>query len=84
MSDLSESVPNLELLMDIPVKITAELNSTTKSIEEILQFEPGSVVRLDQLTASPIDLYANRKLVARGEVIAVGKNLGVKVTQLLS
>jgi len=84
MSDLSESVPNLEILMDIPVKMTAELNSAVKSVEDILRLEPGAVVRLDQLAVSPVDLYANRKLVARGEVVTVRKNLGIKVTELLS
>jgi flagellar motor switch protein FliN/FliY len=74
--------PNLDLLLDIPLKVSAGLASVTKSAADVLDLKVGAVVDFDKSATSPIELYANRKLVARGEVVLVGKNLGIRVTRL--
>ena len=74
---------NLEVLLDIPVKITVELGSCQLPMREVLQLAPGSVIQLDQAAEAPVDLYVNHKLVARGEVVVVEDCFGIKVTEIL-
>lgn len=75
--------PNLEVLLDIPVKISVELGSCQLPMREVLQLAAGSVVQLDQAAEAPVDLYVNHKLVARGEVVVVEDCFGIKVTEIL-
>ncbi|HEY3863220.1 MAG TPA: flagellar motor switch protein FliN [Verrucomicrobiae bacterium] len=74
---------NLELLLDVRVKLTIELGSCQMPMREVLQLAPGSVVKLDQAAQHPVNLYANQKQIARGEVVVVNDCYGVKITELL-
>ena len=74
---------NLELLLDVRVELTIELGSCRMPLREILQLAAGSVVKLDQAAQHPVNLYANQKQIARGEVVVVNDCYGVKITELL-
>jgi len=74
--------PNLELLLDVRVKLTIELGSCQMPLRDVLQMGPGSVVKLDQAAQHPVILYANQKQIARGEVVIVNDCYGVKITEL--
>lgn len=77
-----ESFPGLGLILDIPLKLSAELSSSTRVTEDVLGLNKGSVVEFDRISDNPVSLYANRKLIARGEVVTMDGNLGVKITAL--
>lgn len=74
---------NLDLLMNVPLQITAELGRCKMQVAEILKLGTGSIVELDRLAGGPVDLLVNSKLVARGEVVAIDDNFGVRVTELI-
>ncbi len=74
---------NLELLLDVRVKLTIELGSCQMPLREVLQLTPGSVVKLDQAAQHPVNLYANQKHIARGEVVVVNDCYGIKITELI-
>jgi len=74
---------NLDLLMTVPLKLTAELGTCKMIVEDILKLGTGSIVELDRLAGGPVDLLVNDKLVARGEVIAIDDNFGVRITELI-
>jgi flagellar motor switch protein FliN/FliY len=74
---------NLDLLLSVPLKITAELGTCKMLVEDILKLGTGSIVALDRLAGGPVDLLVNDRLVARGEVIAIDDNFGVRVTELI-
>jgi flagellar motor switch protein FliN len=82
MDAKTTSPPNLELLLDVRVKLTIELGSCQMPLREVLQLAPGSVVKLDQAAQHPVNLYANQKQIARGEVVVVNDCYGVKITEL--
>ena len=73
---------NLELLLDVRVKLTIELGPCQMPLREVLQLAPGSVVKLDQAAQHPVNLYANQKQIARGEVVVVNDCYGIKITEL--
>jgi flagellar motor switch protein FliN/FliY len=75
---------NIDIVMDVPLEVTVELGRTRKKIREILEFAPGSVVELDKLAGEPIDIFVNGKFVARGEVVVIDENFGVRVTDIIS
>ena len=75
---------NLNLLLDIPLQVTVELGRQKKSVQEILDLSPGSVVELDKLAGEPVDILINQKLIAKGEVVVIEENFGVRVTDILS
>ena len=75
---------NLNLLMDIPLKVTVELGRTKKMIKEILEFTQGSIIELDKLAGEPVDILVNNKLIAKGEVVVIDENFGVRVTDIVS
>ncbi len=75
---------NINLLMDVPLQITVELGRTRKLIREILDLSAGSVVELDKLAGEPVDILVNGKLIAKGEVVVIDENFGVRVTDILS
>ncbi len=75
---------NLELLMDIPLKITVELGRTHKQIKDILELSQGSIVELDKLAGEPVDILVNNKLIAKGEVVVIDENFGVRVIDIIS
>ncbi|MBB5172067.1 flagellar motor switch phosphatase FliY [Texcoconibacillus texcoconensis] len=75
---------NLDMLMDIPLEVTVELGRTKKSIREILELSQGSVIELDKLAGEPVDILVNQKLIAKGEVVVIDENFGVRVTDIAS
>ena len=74
---------NLELLMDVSLPVIVELGRTRLSISEILDLGPGSVIELDKLAGEPADLYVNDVLFARGEVVVIEENFGVRITEII-
>jgi flagellar motor switch protein FliN/FliY len=74
---------NMDLLMNVPLEITAELGKCKMSVAEVLKIGEGSIVELDRLAGGPVDLLVNNKPVARGEVVAIDENFGVRVTELI-
>jgi flagellar motor switch protein FliN len=74
---------NIEVLMHVPLQVTAELGTCKMSVAEVLKLGAGSIVELDRLAGGPVDLLVNNKLIARGEVVAVDENFGVRVTELI-
>jgi flagellar motor switch protein FliN/FliY len=75
---------NLDLLMDVDLPVAIELGRTKLAISEILALGPGSVVELNKLAGEPVDLLVNSKVVARGEVVVIDENFGVRVTEIVS
>jgi flagellar motor switch protein FliN len=75
---------NLDVLLHVPLSVTAELGTCKMSVEEVLKLGAGSIIELDRLAGGPVDLMVNNKLIARGEVVAVDENFGVRVTELIS
>ncbi|MFH1688294.1 MAG: flagellar motor switch protein FliN [bacterium] len=77
-------IRNIDLLMDVNLPVSIELGRTQMSISDILSLGPGSVVELNKLAGEPVDLMVNYKIVARGEVVVIDENFGVRITQLLT
>ena len=75
---------NLDVLMNVPLQVTAELGKCKMSVSEVLKLGTGSIIELERLAGGPVDLLVNNKLVARGEVVAVDENFGVRVTELVA
>ena len=74
---------NIGLIMDVPLEVTVELGRTTKSISEILNFAPGTIIELDRIAGEPIDVLVNGKFVAKGEVVVIEESFGVRVTEII-
>lgn len=74
---------NIDLLLDVPLEVTVELGKTSKSIKEILDFAPGTVVELNRLAGEPIDVLVNGKYVAKGEVVVIGEIFGIRITDVI-
>lgn len=75
---------NLDLLLDIPLKVTVELGRTKQTVQEVLDLSPGSIVELDKLAGEPVDVLVNGKLIAKGEVVVIDENFGVRITDILN
>jgi flagellar motor switch protein FliN len=75
---------NLDMLLDIPLQVTVELGRTKKTIKDILEMSAGSIVELDKLAGEPVDIFVNHKMIAKGEVVVIDENFGVRVTEILS
>ena len=80
----SSEPSNIDLLMDVNLPVSIELGRTKMSISDILALVPGSVVELARLAGEPVDVMVNHKLVAKGEVVVVDENFGVRITQLIT
>ena len=74
---------NIDLIMDVPLEVTVELGRTSKSIKEILEFTPGTIIELDKIAGEPIDVLVNGKLVAKGEVVVIEESFGIRVTEII-
>lgn len=74
---------NIGLIMDVPLEVTVELGRTSKSISEILDFSPGTIIELDRIAGEPIDVLVNGKFVAKGEVVVIEESFGVRVTEII-
>lgn len=82
--DYAGSPGNIELIVDIPVRVTVELGRTRKTIGEVLALGPGSMVELNKMAGEPVDVLANGKLIARGEVVVIDESFGIRVTEVVS
>jgi flagellar motor switch protein FliN/FliY len=74
---------NIDMLMDVPLKITVELGRTRMSLRQTLDLIQGSVIELDRLAGDPVDVYVNDRIMARGEVVVVDDKFAVRITELL-
>ncbi|MBM7603313.1 flagellar motor switch protein FliN/FliY [Metabacillus crassostreae] len=79
-----QEIQNLDMLLDIPLKVTVELGRTKRSVKEILELSSGSIIELDKLAGEPVDILVNNKIVAKGEVVVIDENFGVRVTDIAS
>jgi len=86
---LDEGIPpsiggNISLILDVPMTLTVELGRTTQLVQEILGLGEGSIIELDKLAGEPVDILVNGKLIAKGEVVVIDENFGVRVTDIVS
>ena len=85
VSALSQSTDTgMGRVRDIPLEVTVELGRTRLLIRDIMDLSPGSIIELDKIAGEPVDLFANGMLVARGEVIVIDDNFGVRVTEIIT
>ena len=75
---------NLNMLLDIPLQVTVELGRTKRSVKEILELTGGSIIELDKLAGEPVDILVNSRLIAKGEVVVIDENFGVRITDIAS
>ena len=75
---------NIALIKDVPLEVTVELGRTSKAISDILDFAPGTIIELDKIAGEPVDVLVNGKLVAKGEVVVIEENFGVRVTEIIN
>ena len=80
---MTVSDESFDILMDVSLQLTAEVGAATVKISDILQLGIGSVVELDRSIQQPIDLLVNGRIIARGEIVAVGDHYGLRVTELM-
>lgn len=81
--NMMQSQENIELIRDVPLEVTVELGRTHKSISDILDFAPGTIVELDKIAGEPIDVLVNGKYVAKGEVVVIEESFGVRITDII-
>ena len=74
---------NIGLIMDVPLEVTVELGRTSKTIHEILDFAPGTIIELEKIAGEPIDVLVNGKFVAKGEVVVIEESFGVRITEII-
>lgn len=74
---------NIGLIMDVPLEVTVELGRTSKSIHDILEFAPGTIIELDKIAGEPIDVLVNGKYVAKGEVVVIEESFGIRITEII-
>ncbi len=84
MNELAQQKENITIIRDVPLEVTVELGRTRKPIKEILEFNPGTVIELDKLAGEPIDILVNGKFIAKGEVVVIDENFGVRVTDIIN
>lgn len=84
MNDLVQQKENITIIRDVPLEVTVELGRTRKPIREILEFNPGTIIELDKIAGEPIDILVNGKFIAKGEVVVIDENFGVRVTDIIS
>ncbi|HIV75772.1 MAG TPA: flagellar motor switch phosphatase FliY [Candidatus Pseudogracilibacillus intestinigallinarum] len=75
---------NLDMLLDVPLSVTVELGRTKQTVEDILELSQGAIIELDKLAGEPVDVLVNNKLIAKGEVVVIDENFGVRVTDIVS
>lgn len=74
---------NLKLLMNIPLNVTVELGSTSKKVKEILEFQQGTIIELERQAGAPVDIIVNGNLIAKGDVVVIGDNFAVRITEIV-
>ena len=85
-STLQRSIPsnNIDLLLDVSMRVTVELGRTRMQLAQVLELQHGSVVELDRLAGDPVDVFVNDCMVAHGEVVVVDDKFGVRITEMVS
>lgn len=83
-SQPDREITNMDLLMDISLRVTVELGRTRMTLHQVLELQNGSVVELDRLAGDPVDIFINDRLIAHGEVVVVDDKFGVRITELVS
>ena len=84
MAPVQVNDANIGLILDVPLKVTVELGRTHKSVKEVLELTNGSIVELDKLAGEPVDIQVNGKFLAKGEVVVIDENFGVRITEIAS
>jgi flagellar motor switch protein FliN/FliY len=84
MQQAGQESGNIGLIMDVNMEMTVELGRTRKLIKEILGMGEGTIIELDKLAGEPVDILVNHKLIAKGEVVVIDENFGVRVTEIVS
>jgi flagellar motor switch protein FliN len=79
-----ENLQDMDFILDIPLEVSVELGRTKMLINELLQLGQGSVIELNKLAGEPLEIFINRKLVARGEAVVVNEKFGVRLTDIIS
>jgi flagellar motor switch protein FliN/FliY len=74
---------NIGLIMDVPLEVSVELGRTSKSIKDILDFAPGTIIELNKIAGEPVDILVNGKYVAKGEVVVIEESFGVRITEIV-
>lgn len=77
------SAESIGLIKDVPLEVTVELGRTSKSISDILEFAPGTIIELDKIAGEPIDILVNGKFVAKGEVVVIEESFGVRIMEIV-
>ncbi|MDD2372540.1 MAG: flagellar motor switch phosphatase FliY [Syntrophomonadaceae bacterium] len=83
-SDSGNPPHNIGLIMDVPLDISVELGKTRKTIRDILELHQGAIIQLDKLAGEPVDMLVNGKLIAKGEVVVIDENYGIRITTIIS
>lgn len=83
-TEIIQQKENIDIIMDVPLEVTVEMGRTSKKIEEILEFSPGTIIELNKLAGDPIDIVVNGKFVAKGEVVVIDENYGIRITDIIN
>jgi len=83
-SEMQIERSNIDLILDVPLEVSVELGRTKKTIKEILELGAGSIIELDKMAGEPVDILVNGKMIARGEVVVIDDNFGVRITDIIS
>ncbi len=83
-ASLEERIKKLDMILDIPLKVSVELGRTKMLVNDLLQLGQGSVIELSKLAGEPLEVLVNEKLVARGEVVVVNEKFGIRLTDIIS
>ena len=83
-SSTAATPANMEFILDVPIEVTVELGRTTLLVNELLKLGQGSVIELSKLAGQTLEILANQKLVARGEVVVINEKYGVRLTEVVS
>jgi len=75
---------NIDIIQEIPIEITVELGRTSRKISEILEYGPGTIIELDKLVGEPLEIFANGKFIAKGEVVVIDDNFGMRITDIVN
>lgn len=84
LRERTAAAPDLDMVMDIPVRVTLEVGGSDMAIRDLLQLQQGGVVELDRQAGEPLDVLVNGRLIARGEVVVVDDKLGIRLTEVVS
>lgn len=84
INEVEQQKENMSLIMDVPLEVTVEMGRVSRKIKDILEFSPGSIVELDKLAGDPIDILVNGKFIAKGEVVVIDENYGIRITDIVN